>query len=195
MITEQEKEKFKSALVKYGIPVFIIVDLCFFVVLIYGSIKGYSDRFIKIFVAIAFVAFHGSIRMLVLRIMMMCRGLINPMRPWHEVDKVEAEIFESLKIKKWKDIVPAWNRTHFSLSLKDIKNVEKVEQVLRFNIGAEIIHYMNFALSMFGTLFCLFKGMQEWWWIFALVSLLLGMFADLPFAMIQRYNRYRLLPI
>ena len=195
MMTEQEKEKVTSAVVKYGIPIFIFFAISFFIVLIYGSLKGYSERFVRVFVAIAFVAFHGAVRMLSLRIMMFCRPLINPMCPLYKVDKVEAEIFEALQIKKWKDRVPAWNRTHFSLSLKDIKNVEKVEQVLRYNIGAEIIHYMNFVLSMYGTLFCLFKGMQEYWWLFALVSLLLGLFADLPFAMIQRYNRYRLLPI
>ena len=195
MITDQEKEKFESAVMKYGVPIFVVVDLSFFAVLIYGSFMGYSETFIKVFVAISFAAFHGTLRMVVMRIVSLFRPLMNPLSRIYEVDKVEVEIYEALNIKKWKDKAPAWDRRHFTLSLKDIRNVEKVEQVLRFNIGAEIIHYMNFALSLFGTLFCLFKGMQQWWWIFGLVSLLLGLLADLPFAMIQRYNRYRLLPI
>ena len=195
MITDQEKEKFESAVMKYGVPIFVIVDLSFFAVLIYGSFMGYSETFIKIFVAISFTAFHGTLRMVVMRIVSLFRPLINPLSHIYEVDKVEIEIYEALNIKKWKDKAPAWDRRHFILSLKDIRNVEKVEQVLRFNIGAELIHYVDFVLSLFGTLFCLFKGMQQWWWVFGLVSLLLGLLADLPFAMIQRYNRYRLLPI
>ena len=68
-------------------------------------------------------------------------------------------------------------------------------QVLRYNISAEITHHINFYLSLLGTLFCLFKGMQGWWWMFGGVSFVLGLLADVPFMIIQRYNRYRVLPI
>ena len=195
MMTEEEREKFTSNLIKYGVPVFVLVDLSFFGVLIYGSLMGYSDTFIKIFVGISFVAYQATIRMVVMRIVSLFRGFINPNRPWHNIDEKEVAAYETLKIKQWKDKVPAWDRTHFMLTMKDIRNIEKVEQVLRFNICAEIMHYIDFLLSIYGTLFCLFKGMQQWWWIFGLVSLVLGMFADLPFALIQRYNRYRLLSV
>lgn len=192
---QNEKEKFKSALMKYGIPIAVIVDLSFFALLIYGQLKGYGEIFIKIFVAIAFVAYHGTYRLVVVRIVSLFRPLICPGRSWHQIDAVEIAVYDLLKVKSWKDKVPAWNKTHFVLSMKDIRDIKKVEQVLRYNIGAEIMHHMNYFLSLFGTLFCLFKGMQQWWWIFGLVSLLIGTFADLPFAAIQRYNRYRLLPI
>ena len=192
---EEDKAKFKSALMKYALPVFILVDLAFFALLIYGELKGYSDVFIRAFVAVAFVGFHATYRLLVVRIVSLFRPLINPGRHWHKIDEFEMTFFEMLKVKQWKDKVPAWNRTHFMLSMKDVRNIEKVAQVLRFNICAEIMHHINFYLSLFGTLFCLFKGMQQWWWLFAIASLIIGLVADAPFAMIQRYNRYRLYPL
>ena len=194
-MTDEEKAKFKSALMVYALPVFVLIDLAFFGLLIYGEHAGYSDTFIKIFVAIAFVGYHATYRLVVVRIVSLFRPLINPNRWWHKIDAFEMTFYELIKVKQWKDKVPAWNRTHFMLSMADIRNIDKVAWVLRFNICAEIMHHINFYLSLFGTLFCLFKGMQGYWYIFALASLLVGCFADAPFAMIQRYNRYRLIPI
>ncbi len=195
MMTDKEKEEFKSGLVKYGRPAAIIIDAVFLAVTIYGSFMGFSEVVMAIMTAFSFVGFHATYRVSVGWIVGRFRPILNLNSPIYRIDPVEVQIYEAMGVKNWKDKVPAWNKTHFMLSLKDIRDINKVSMVLRYNISAEISHLVNFTLSMFGTLFCLLKGMQQWWYIFAIVSLLLGIFADLPFAMIQRYNRARVLPI
>ncbi len=194
-MTEAEKEEFKSVLEKYGQPIIIVVDIVFLAVTIYGSIMGFSSTVMAILTAFSFVGFHATYRAL----MGLLVGAFRPMlklNSWiYIVDPIEVSIYESLGVKSWKDKVPAWNKTHFMLSMKDIRDINKVAWVLRYNISAEITHHINFCLSILGTLFCLLKGMQQWWWIFGSVSLLLGIVGDIPFAIIQRYNRSRVLPI
>lgn len=195
MMTEEDKQEFKSWLVKYGRPIFIAIDFVFLSVTIYGSFAGFSDVVMTIMTIFAFVGFHATYRALVGYFVGLFRPKLKLTSPLFSIDALEASIYESLGVKSWKDKVPAWNKTNFMLSLKDIRDINKVAQVLRFNISAEITHHINFYLSIFGTLFCLLKGMQEFWWAFAIVSLLLGIVGDVPFAIIQRYNRYRVLPI
>ena len=195
MMTEEEKQEFRSWLEKYGRPIFIAIDIVFIAITVYGSFSGFSDVVMTIMTIFAFIGYHATYRALVGYFVGLFRPKLKLKSPLFKVDAVEASIYESMGIKRWKDKVPAWNKTNFMLSLKDIRDINKVDRVLRFNISAEITHHINFYLSIFGTLFCLLKGMQPFWWSFAIVSLLLGIVGDLPFAIIQRYNRYRVLPI
>ena len=195
MMTEEEKEEFKSALEKYGVPAIVLVDLAFLATTIYGSIVGFSHMVMIILTIFSFIGFHATYRALMGRFIGYFRPLLNLNSKVFRVDSIECEIYDALKVKGWKDVVPAWNKTHFMLSLKDIRDIKKVDQVLRYNVSAEITHHLNFYCSLFGTLFCLFKGMQGWWWMFGAVSLILGCVADLPFIIIQRYNRARVYPI
>ena len=195
MMTEKEKAEFKSFVVLYLVPFACIVDIGIIIAAIYGSLSGFSYPVMVVLTTLAFIGFHGSYRMVVAKIVSYFRPKFNLDNKIYRVDEDEIPFYDFFKVKLWKDVVPAWNKTNFMLSIKDIKDIDKVSKVLRFNLSAEITHHVNFYLSLFGTLFCLCKGMQPWWWSFGIVSLLLGVFGDLPFIMIQRYNRFRVYPI
>ena len=195
MMTEEEKAEFKSFIEKYGIPVITIIDLAFLATTIYGSIVGFSHTVMIILTIFSFVGFHATYRPLIGQLVGYFRPKLNLNAKIMIVDPVEIEIYDFFNVKGWKEIVPAWNKTHFMLSMKDARDINKVSQVLRYNMSAEITHHINFYVSIFGTLFCLFKYMQGWWWMFGSVSLLLGLFMDVPFVMIQRYNRSRVYPL
>lgn len=195
MMTEDEKEKFVSGIVRYGVPAIVVVDVVFLAVLIYGLLNRFSDTVIAILVAFSFVGYHATYRALVGVVIGKFRPIFNLNSPLFIIDPMEMPLYDKLRVKDWKEKAPAWNMTHFMLSMKDVRDINKVGRVVRYNISAEITHHCNFYLSLFGTLFCLFKGMQQFWYVFAIVSLLIGIFGDVPFIMIQRYNRFRLLPL
>ena len=195
MMTDKEKEEYKSVIVQYGLPTIVLVDIVFLAVEIYGSIQGFSQSVMIALTIFSFIGFHITYRPLVGQAVGYARPKFNLESKIFRIDEDEVKLYDFLGVKSWKDRVPAWNKTHFMLSLKDIRDINKVDQVLRYNISAEITHHINFYLSLLGTLFCLFKGMQGWWWMFGGVSFVLGLLADVPFMIIQRYNRYRVLPI
>ena len=195
MMTPEEKEEFKSIIEKYGIPVITIIDLAFLATTIYGSIMGFSHTVMVILTIFSFVGFHLTIRPVIGQIVGYFRPKLNLNSKIMMVDPIEIEIYDAFRVKDWKEVVPAWNKTHFMLSMKDARDINKVSQVLRYNMSAEITHHINFYVSIFGTLFCLFKYMQGWWWMFGSVSLILGLVMDVPFIMIQRYNRARVYPL
>ena len=195
MMTNEEKEQFKSNLEKYGVPAIVLVDLAFFATTTYGSIVGYSHTVMIFLTIFSFIGFHATYRALMGRFIGLFRPVLNLNARIFRIDPDELVIYDFFGVKSWKDKVPAWNKTHFMLSMKDVRDIKKVDQVLRYNVSAEITHHLNFYTSLFGTLFCLFKGMQGWWWLFGILSLMLGLIADMPFIMIQRYNRARVYPI
>ena len=194
-MTDEEKAKFKSVIVRYIVPMVYAIDAIFLGVSIYGSFVGYSQTLMIILTTCAFIGYHTSYRILVGRYVGKTRPILNLNSKLFRVDLAEASIYEALGVKDWKDKMPAWNKTHFMLSMKDARDINKISKVMRYNISAEITHHISFYLSLFGTLFCLMKGMQQWWWSFGAVSLILGLVGDLPFIVIQRYNRARLYQI
>ncbi len=195
MMNDKEKEEYKSVIVQYGLPTIVLVDLIFLAVEIYGSIQGFSQTVMIVLTIFSFIGYHATYRPLIGQLVGYSRPKLKLESKIFRIDEDEVKIYDFFGVKGWKDKVPAWNKTHFMLSLKDIRDINKVDQVLRYNISAEITHHINFYLSLLGTLFCLFKGMQGWWWMFGSASLILGLIADVPFTMIQRYNRFRVLPI
>ncbi len=97
-------------------------------------------------------------------------------------------IYDAVRIKKWKTRVPDMSKILKSLAPKKIDsriNAERVLLLLREGCVAEAVHW---AL-MIASLPCI------WLWRYGFLMSILFSIGNLPFIMIQRYNRPRQLSL
>ncbi|MGM9592046.1 MAG: glycosyl-4,4'-diaponeurosporenoate acyltransferase [Oscillospiraceae bacterium] len=98
------------------------------------------------------------------------------------------KVYEKLGIKRWKDIVPDMSRIMPDMVKKKLTSENKergMDTLIAETCVAECVHWGLIVLS-FGILFW-WRGL--WAAVFLLVYNILG---NLPFIIIQRYNRPRL---
>lgn len=99
-------------------------------------------------------------------------------------------IYDKLQIRKWQKKVPDMSRLFKKLMPEKKftdreKDVEKLPLMIQETCVAEFIHWLLFILG-WG---CVFLWSGIWGWIVAIVYNLVG---NVPFIIIQRYNRPRL---
>lgn len=97
-------------------------------------------------------------------------------------------IYEKLGIKRWKDIMPDMSRIMPDMVKKKLTNENKergMDTLIAETCVAECVHWGLVILS-FGILFW-WRGLRA-----ALFLLVYNIFGNLPFIIIQRYNRPRL---
>ena len=110
----------------------------------------------------------------------------NPMnRRWFQQKSFEPKLYESLKVKCWKDHMPTYDPSSFSLR----KNT--LEQIVDNCCVSEAVHETIILLSFLPLLFTLLWGAFP---VFLITSLLAATF-DSCFVIMQRYNRPRLVQI
>lgn len=102
-------------------------------------------------------------------------------RPWEQGGRV----YQRLRIRQWKDRVPDMSRILPDMILKRLSAAGPMELV-RESCAAECVHWGLLLLS--GGMLLLWRS--PWCGALWLVYNLLG---NLPFILIQRYNRPRLL--
>ena len=108
-----------------------------------------------------------------------------PFKPWSfERDGL---LYERLQIRKWKDKVPDMSKYLPFLPRKAItaRSSERVKLLVQETCVAELIHAGLMVLAL-PVLLC-----KEWW--ATLMVAVYDLAGNLPFIMIQRYNRPRLL--
>lgn len=97
--------------------------------------------------------------------------------------------YDTLKIRKWKDLVPDMSRIFPKLipskKLADSPNAELIELMLQETCIAECIHVM---LGILGFV-CVGLWPGFGGWSIAFIFLVIG---NIPFCLIQRYNRPKL---
>ena len=101
--------------------------------------------------------------------------------------------YRRLRLPRWKDRLPQFNpefdKRHLAASLTPAY----LREFLGVTCHAEIIHELIALLGFFSLFFCLLcERPLDWLPLFFLIALFIGL-CNLPFAAIQRYNRYRLL--
>ncbi len=99
------------------------------------------------------------------------------------------KVYEKLGIKRWKDILPDMSRVMPDMIKKKLTGTDKakrMDELIAETCAAECVHWALILLSF--VLLLWWRGI--WAWAFLLVYNLLG---NLPFIIIQRYNRPRLL--
>lgn len=104
-------------------------------------------------------------------------------REWEQ----DGKIYEKLHIRAWKDRVPDMSRFLSFLLPKQVParpTADGMERLVRETCVAESVHWVLLVLSL--RVLKIWKGLGGW---FCYALCILG---NLPFIMIQRYNRPRL---
>lgn len=117
-------------------------------------------------------------------------------RSWFRADRFpyrcfcwerNGKIYEKLHIRAWKDRVPDMSKHVRSMVRKKISarpSAESMDRLVRETCVAESVHWVLMVLSL-GVL-KIWKGLGGW------LCYLLCVLGNLPFIIIQRYNRPRL---
>ena len=128
--------------------------------------------------------YHFAMRLLVGAIVPPC--IRHPMnRRWFHERAFEPKLYEILKVKRWKDHMPTYDPASFSL------RENTLEQVVFNCCVSEAVHEVIIGLSFVPLLFALLWGAFP---VFLITSALAAAY-DSCFAIMQRYNRPRLVRI
>ena len=128
--------------------------------------------------------YHFAMRLIVGSIVPRC--VHSPMnRRWFRQKSFEPQLYDKLRVKKWKDHMPTYDPASFSL------HHNSLEQIVLNSCVSEAVHEVIVPFSFLPILFTFFWGALP---VFLITSMLSAAF-DSCFVMMQRYNRPRLLRI
>lgn len=149
--------------------------------LIAHNLRG-NSLFFTLFISFFTTFFHFAMRLVV--------GYLIPNRfdpnvKWFQPSKWETAFYKKLKLKKWKDHMPTYNPTLFSLEDNSL------EQIAKNMCQAEVVHEVIILCSFLPMLFIIPWGE---FWVFFITSLAAAIF-DSIFVMLQRYNRPRIMKL
>ncbi len=129
-------------------------------------------------------AYHLVIRLLVGHVIhSKYKNKINYKSKWFKELSFEKKLYKALKVKRLKVNVPTYDLTAF-----DYKNRTK-EEIIMAMCQSEIVHEIIALVSFIPLLFSFLVGS---FWTFFITSIMAA-FCDMQFAIIQRYNRPRVL--
>jgi len=106
-------------------------------------------------------------------------------KKWYRLHEFEKKLYRKLGVKTWKDKLPAYNPSLFSVK------EHSFEEIAQATCQAEIVHEIIAVLSFLPIFTVRWFGAIV---VFVVTSILAACF-DLLFVMIQRYNRPRLIRI
>ena len=128
--------------------------------------------------------YHFAMRLIVGTIVPRC--IHNPAKcRWFRQKAFEPRLYALLRVKQWKDHMPTYNPTSFSLRHNSL------EQIVHNSCVSEAVHEVIVVLSFIPIFFTFFWGSLP---VFVITSILAAAF-DSCFVIMQRYNRPRLLRI
>lgn len=146
------------------------------------------DGWFPFFVTAATTFYHFAVRLLVGAVTRNhCRNLIRAESRWFLPRQWENRLYEALGVKQWKNRMPTYFPKDFSLK------EHTPEEVVQNMCIAEVGHEINVICSFLPLLYSLCQPrLRGEWYIFAITGIL-ALGADVPFILIQRYNRPRVL--
>lgn len=130
------------------------------------------------------VCYHFTIRLVIGNLVdAVMRNEADWRKPWFRERKFEEKLYKRLKVKRWKDRMPTFDESVFSIEKQPI------ERVIGATCQSEIVHELDVIASLAAILFTIPFGEL---WVFLITSVL-GTIPDIMFVIMQRYNRPRLL--
>ena len=128
--------------------------------------------------------YHFAMRLTVGSIVPHC--IKQPMKyRWFHPKSFEPKLYDTLKVKRWKDRMPTYDPASFSL------RENTLEQIVDNCCVSEAVHEVIILFSFIPLFFSVRWGAFP---VFLITSLLSALF-DGSFAVMQRYNRPRLVRI
>lgn len=165
-----------------------ITAFCFIATIITAILYRCFDREIYLTLAITFgtITYHLGIRLLVGLLYKTIMGnQADYTKKWYQVRPYEKKLYQSLKVKTWKNKIPTYNPESFS-----IKN-HSWHEIAQVMCQAELVHETNMLLSFLPLITAKWFGS---FFVFLITSIC-GSIFDLLFVIVQRYNRARIIRI
>lgn len=161
----------------------IILLILFAVCIMLYSITGVS---LMMTLAITFgvTSYHFVMRLSVGYLIGKClNNQVDYTKKWFKVSSFETHLYNILRVKKWKQNMPAFQKDCFDIKLHSI------EEITGATCQAEIVHEIIIVFSFLPIILCKWLGSCA---VFVITSLIAALI-DISFVMIQRFNRPRLL--
>ena len=131
------------------------------------------------------ITYHFWGRIILGNISKLFKKYINYNQWWFKEKWFEKNLYEILRVKKWKGKALTYNPEQFDLKTNSL------DQIANTMVKSEIDHWINEVISISTMFFGLIWGET---WIFVITALA-AMIFDGQFIVIQRYNRPRVLKI
>ncbi|MGI6109000.1 MAG: hypothetical protein ACOYB8_04050 [Eubacteriaceae bacterium] len=120
------------------------------------------------------------------------RKLFDYRRAYFTVSEREMKFYRSIGLPLWKDQLPQYNHDFNKRKLSQKPTIAYMQEFLYNTCRAEVIHETIAVLGFSSLLLCLLcEKPSENIPLFLTIAVVIGL-CNLPFSMIQRYNRYRL---
>lgn len=120
------------------------------------------------------------------------RRLFDWNRPFFRVSEREMAFYRRIRLPRWKDRLPQFNSEFDKRHLAVSPTPAYLRKFLEVTCHAEMIHELIALLGFLSLFFCLLcEQPLNWLPLFWGIALFIGL-CNLPFAAIQRYNRFRL---
>lgn len=169
-----------------------ITCLCAVLAVICFGLYRYSNIgiFFSLMVTAVTVFYHLAMRLFVGWYIDSClEDKLKGKSFWFREKKFEKRLYEKWKVKLWKEKMPSYVPEKFS------PKKHSLDEIIRAMCAAEIIHEVNFILSYVPLVFSfLIPGLQGDVTVFGVTSVLASL-VELPFVIMQRYNRPRFVRI
>lgn len=142
------------------------------------------DIFFSMAITFGTIAYHFVMRILVGGIVdTIMNNKADYNKAWYQLKPFEVKLYDKLKVKRWKKRMPTYEP-----SLFDIKK-HTFEEIAEAMCQAEIVHE---TIAVFSFLPLLAVPVFGSFWVFLITSLLSACL-DTMFAIMQRYNRPRII--
>lgn len=138
------------------------------------------------------VVFYGTAGIIVALPEKWQKKLFDSNRRFYHVSEREMQFYRKIKLPKWKDKLPQHNADFEKRHLAKDITLEYLAKYIFVTCRAEIIHYVTGIVGYISLLFSFLSENIEYWFEVYFTVATAMMVGNIPFSMIQRYNRYRL---
>lgn len=160
----------------------ILLTICFSI--LYKFLA--ANLFLSFAITFGTITYHFVVRLLIgLIYNIVLKNKVNYKRKWFLVSEKEMKIYQLLKVKKWKDKMPTYDKEAFDTSK------HSWEEIIQTMCQAELVHETIIIFSFLPIIFSIWFGSIE---VFIITSILSALF-DLMFVIMQRFNRNRIIKI
>lgn len=131
-------------------------------------------------------AYHLCMRLLVGHTLdILLKNQVDYRRRWFRVGKAELKLYQKLKVKKWKNKLPSYDRDLFD------KNKHTWEEIAQAMCQAELVH----EIIAFFSLLPILAGVWFGAWPVFIITSVLAAALDAAFVILQRFNRPRIVKL
>ena len=129
------------------------------------------------------IAYHVIARLLVGSVVgLLMKNKADDTKKWYQVSATEMKLYQKLKVKKWKNKMPTYNKDTFDISK------HSWDEISQATCQSELVHEINVVISFVPIIASVWFGS---FWVFFITSILSAIF-DLMFVFMQRFNRARI---